>query len=174
MHGGSKLSWAVHESWCGFGVNGVKVGLADFFVTVKECAVRSVLKGEGRHSLGSSSRQGHVCNGEVPHGFWFHILAGTLVGDSGRGRSAPVRGVDLMVLCRGTVQYPRKQMLLKAFLVSPLLLVRSPHVSSLETHSFFFLFSCILGCWFLVMLGLSYLHLSLTGSSRCAWAPNDA
>ena len=27
---------------------------------------------------------------------------------------------------------------------------------------------------FLVMLGLSYLHLSLTWSSRCAWAPNDA
>ena len=96
MHGGSKLSWAVHESWCGFGVNGVKVGLADFFVTVKGRMVRSLLRGEGRRSLGSSRRQGHVCNGEVPHGFWFHILAGSLVGDSGRRRSAPVHGVGLM------------------------------------------------------------------------------
>ena len=150
MHEGSKLSWTVHESRYGLGVNGVNVGLADFFVTVKGRVVRSLFRGEDRRGLGSSSRrQRHVCSGEVPHGFWFHILAGFLVGDSGLERSAPVRGVDLMVLRRGTVQYPRKQMLFKAFLVSSMLLVRSPVciLSKLTLSSFSFLVSLTVGFW---------------------------
>ena len=61
------------------------------FVSVKG-SFRVWSLGSGQFVVFLSSRQ----NGRA--------FVGSFIGDSGRGRSAPVHGAGLMVLCRGTVQ----------------------------------------------------------------------